>query len=44
MPIACILYDVLTGDVSCRREAKLEAAPRDPTPSPEVAPPVTLDD
>lgn len=40
-----LLYDVLTGDVSCRREAKLEAAPRELTPNPdEVAPPVTVDD
>ena len=45
MRVYNIFYDVLTGDVSCGREAKLEAAPRELTPNPEeVAPPVTLED
>lgn len=45
MQLLYFFYDVLTGDVSCKREAKLEAAPRELTPNPdEVAPPVTEDD
>lgn len=39
-----MIYDVLTGDVSCKREAKLEAAPRELTNPDDDVPPVTVDD